>query len=308
MQAGEGVWNVDWLNENSQRRYPLAEDATVFDTSGSFTLPDDFIVDAIIPVHADPSIDPSLFHVAAVNIFGAGVTVALGYNGTIIGSIAIDVASFVRNNSYTISCTSPFFDTIGKIVIGSLDTVLQSAGSFSFDLAGARLVPTVIKPDIRGISAIYIDNNGTLSAPIQNDVVLQAGRNFLINVVSVPGEPDRIVFNAIDGSEMAQGCDCDENSALPCIKTINGIPPDPSGNFTLLGDDCLLLDQIANGIKLNDQCSKPCCGCTELDIVRQTLEFMVTQANSLENLAARLEQELAVTATNLLASKAGDLA
>lgn len=303
----EGVWNIDWLNANSQRAYPVDEGATQLDTTGSFALPRDFIVDAILPVHADPTIDPTLFHIAAVTIFGTGVTVALGYNGTIIGSIAIDTGSFTSNQTYAIACNGNFFDTIGKIVIGSLDTVLQSAGAFVFDLAGARLEPTVVKPDIRGVTALYIQNGLNISAPINGDVVLQAGNNCLLNLVSVLGEPDRIVINAIDGTSLNQGCNCGQNANLPCINTINGIPPDNNGNFTLLGDDCLLLTQISNGLKLTDQCAKPCCGCTELDVVRTTLDFMVTQVNSLENLGARLEQAIQVLETNLLSSKTNNL-
>jgi hypothetical protein len=305
--GGETTWGINWLNANSQRRYPLSEDATLVDTSSSFTLPNDLIVDMIIPVHADPSVDPTLFHLAAVTVFGTGVTIALGYDGTIIGSIAVDTVSFVPNSTFTISCSGAFFDTVGKIVVGSLDATLQSAGAFSFDLAGGRLVPTVIKPDIRGVNAIYLQNGQNISTALQDDVVLQAGRNIVLNIVTTPGEPDRLVINAVDGAGLNQGCDCDENATLPCINTINGVAPDTGGNFTLLGDDCLLLDSIANGLQLTDQCSKPCCGCTELDIVRQAMEFMVTEVNSLENLAARLEQAMQTMETNLLSSKTNNL-
>lgn len=306
--GAEGVWNVDWLNANSQRKYPLSEDATLVDTSNSFTLPNDFIVDMILPVHADNTVDPTLFHVAAVSIFGTGVSLALGYNGTIIGSVAIDGGTFTPNQTYVINCTGLFYDTVGKIVIGSLNTVFQSAGAFSFTVAQARLVPTVVKPDIRGVNSIQVNSNGNLSAPLQDDFVFQAGTNMLINVLpGVGGEPDKVVFSAIDGSQFSQGCDCDANTALPCIKTINGIPPNNSGDFTLLGDDCLLLDGIANGVKLTDQCAKPCCGCTELNIIQQTMEFMVSQVTSLENLASQLQQAILVTQTNLLSSKTNNL-
>ena len=32
-------WNLEWLDHNSQRNYPLAEDATGFDETSSFQLP-----------------------------------------------------------------------------------------------------------------------------------------------------------------------------------------------------------------------------------------------------------------------------
>jgi len=306
--GAQGVWNVDWLNANSQRNYPLHEDATRLDTSASFQLPNDFLVDMIFPVQLDPSIDPTLFHVLSIGIFGAGVTISIGYNGVLVGSAAIDASTFTRNQMFFIQGTGQFFDTVGKIVVGTLDTVLQSAGSFTFDVAGGRLEQTVIKPDIRGVNAIYLSNNGELSAAIQGDVILEAGTNFLLNIFpGLPGEPDRIVFNAIDGAGLSQGCECDENATLPCITTIDGISPDGSGNFTLLGDSCLSLDGIANGLQLKDDCAQPCCGCAELKVLTDTLNFMVQQVNSLQNLATRIESTLLVTQTNLLSSKTGTL-
>ena len=305
----QGIWDIDWWNENSQRKYPLHEDAGCQDTTLSFTLPNDFLVDLILPSHVDLTLDTGKFHIINVTIFGTGVTVAIGYNGTAIGSATIDVASFTKYATYFITCTGDFADSVGKLVIGSLDTILKYAGSFQFDLSNGRLVPTVIKPDIRGVSAIYLKNGTDVSAPIQGDVILQAGRNFLIQLVpaTIAGEPDRIVLNAIEGEGLSQTCGCDDNANLPCIKTINGIGPDPSGNFTMLHDDCLELDAIANGLKLVDKCANPCCGCEELKVVNDTLELMISQVTSLENLAGRLEASLLATQTNLASYRLGKL-
>jgi hypothetical protein len=300
------LWNIDWLNANSQRRYPLHDEAGLLDTTGSFKIPNEFLVDLLWPVHADPSIDPTKFHIAAIGIFGTGVTVAIAYDGDVIGSTAIDSTTFARNNAYPILGSGDFHDTVGKIVVGSLEELLKSAGSFQFDLANGRLVPTVIRPDVRGVSAIFVQNGDDLSDPIQDDVILQAGRNFLINYVTgLPGEPNRIVLSAIDGAGLNDDCECNENADLPCIKTINGIEPDGSGDFTLLGDDCLELQTIANGIELVEQCAKPCCGCDELTIVQDALNQLSNGVFSLENLASRLEASLQVISTNLLSSKSG---
>ena len=299
--AAQGLWNVEWLNQNAQRRYPLHDDVTAKDVTGTFTLPNDFLVDLIWPVHADPSIDPTLFHVLSVGVFGTGVTLSLGYNGSPIGSATIDAATFSTNQTFLIHGTGVFFDTVGKVVLGSLETILNHAGLFIFDTVGARLSPTVVKPDIRGVSALYVQNGDELSAAIQDDVIIQAGTRMLINLVQVPGEPTaRLVFNAIDGLNLNESCACNTNSTAPCIKTINGISPDDGGNFTLNEDECLKLDSIANGLQLHDDCAKPCCGCDELKVIQQTLEFVVQQVTSLENLAYRLETAVQTTQVNLL--------
>lgn len=293
-----GVWDVDWLNSNSQRAYPLSEDVSRADVTGSFRIPDELIVDLIWPAHASAGIDPSKFHVKSIGIFGSGVTIALGYDGQTIGSVSIDAATHVLNTAYFISGSGDFYDTIGKIVIGKLEAARKSSGSFQFDLANARLVPTVIRPDIRGVTSVRLKTGEDLSDPIQGDVVLQAGTNFEITFVA--GSPGRIVFSAIDGRGLTKACDCSENQDLPCIQTINGLPPDGNGNFTLEGDDCLKFEQLTNGLQLFDECSKPCCGCGELKVLEDTLRMMQNQVYSLENLGSRLEAQTTALAAGLL--------
>jgi hypothetical protein len=300
------VWNIDWLNANSQRKYPLFEEATLKDTSDSFTIPNDFIVDFVWPVQADSTIDPTLFHVASISAFGAGVAVSIGYDGTVIGSVAIDASTFTQNRQYIVQGLDDFEDTVGKLIIGSLDKVLESAGVFSFSAEAARFEPTTIRPTLRGVSAVYIKNGDDLSEAIQGDVVFEAGSNMLLQFVSAPaGEPDRIQLNAIDGEGLNEECECDEASTLPCIRTINGIGPGDDRDFTLLGDDCLKLNALANGIQVVDECAKPCCGCDELEVVQSTSNSMQNQIYDLERLASQLEGAMQQLTINLLASRTG---
>jgi len=63
MGLADKILSTDWLNENSLRNYPLADDATGLDTTGSFTLPKDLLVDAIFPVDTSLNLDPGGFHV-----------------------------------------------------------------------------------------------------------------------------------------------------------------------------------------------------------------------------------------------------
>lgn len=305
MAAGaQGIWNVDWLNSNSQRKYPLHDNATLKDTTNTLTIPNDFIVDLLWPVHADGTVDPSLFHIIGIGVFGSGVTVSIGYNGESIGSISIDANTFTRNQSFFVSGTGAFFDTVGKITIGSLDTIRQFAGSFIFSLIAGQLVPTVVKPDIRGISALYLRNGNETSDPLQNDIILQGGQRMVLNLVpGLPGEPDRIVFDAVDGVNLNTGCGCEENADKPCINSVNGVLPDFNGNFTLQGDECLLLSEIANGLQLVDECADPCCDCRELNVVIDQANMMVNQITSLTNLAGQLGAAIATMQANILASK-----
>lgn len=304
MPAAGPVWNVDWLNANSQRNYPISEEATLKDLSGSFTLPKDFIVDLLLPVHVDATIDPTRFHIHSVGIFGTGVSLTFGYNGAAIGSVSIDASTFEENKSFTFEGTGSFFDTVGKVIIGTLDTLLNFAGSYEFDVAGARIEPHAIVPDLRGVNAIYLKNGNDMIGPLTGDIVFQAGRNFLMNYVNGPsGEPDRLLLNAISGEGLNEDCACGEAASRPCIETINGISPDENGDYTVLGDECLDLNAIANGIQLTDKCANPCCGCPELEVVETTMQSLMQAVFYLEMQASKLETAVITMENVILASK-----
>lgn len=298
------IWNVEALNENSQRRFPLFEGASQLDITGSVKIPTNFLVDMILPVHAGLTVDPTKFHLKTLTVLGTGVTAVFGYDGTAIASFSLDATTFTPNQTLALEGTGDFFDSEGKVVVGSIVDILSLAGEYEFDVAGAQLETHVIVPDLRGVSALFIKNGDEVSGPFDGDITLEAGNNFAIAFQQRSGtavDPHILSFSAIDGAGLNTDCACDENRVLPCIKTINGIEPDTAFNFTVLESECIKLEAIANGIQIKDPCSTPCCGCQELDIVKQTLERVVTQVNSLSNLASQLEGAINNLTINLLA-------
>src|SRR3954469_14521824 len=74
-----GLWNLNWLNLNSQRKYPLADDADAVSESGDFTVPDEFIVELDLAVHAGVDVQPSRFFVHYVGAYATGYSVVVGY-------------------------------------------------------------------------------------------------------------------------------------------------------------------------------------------------------------------------------------
>ena len=293
----QGVWNVDWYNASSQRAYPLSGDVSRKDVSGSFTIPDDLIVDLLWPVHSDSTVDPTKFHIGAIGVFGSGVTIALAYDGTVIGNVSINASTHTRNAAYAITGMGDFYDTVGRIVIGSLENTLQYGGSFTFNMADALLVPTAIRPDIRGLTSLRLKNGDDLSDPIQGDVVLQAGTNFSITFDPVT---NHILLSAVDGAGLNEAVDCLEGTTPEPIRTINGVGPDSGGELTLLGDDCVAVEQGTNALTLRDKCSKPCCGCDELKIIENTVLTLQNQVFSLENLGSNLAAQITALSAGLL--------
>ena len=309
------VWNVEWLNQNSQRNFPIAEGVNREDVTGTFKLPLDLIVDLVWPVHAAADVQADRFYIHSVTIFGTGLTITLGYhivgdlNGSPIGSVSVASATHTLNQSYFISGIGDFYDSIGKITIGNLTNTLTAGGLYNFNLLTARLESTIIRPNLRGVSAIILVNGSDRSDPIFGDVELVSGTNTRLVTNANPGGNPQIRIDAIQGAGLNQECDCSDQlpEDAPCIRTINGIPPDEAGNFNLLGDDCFQLEAIDNGLQVIDACSQACCGCEELEKIIQDIETLSIQINTLDNLTSRLDSTVNSALVNVLISKSGDL-
>ena len=298
------IIHQEWLNRNSVRKYPLSEEAGGRDVTESFQLPDNFLVDMILPVHSTMNIDVSKFHVLQVAIFGTGVSLTVGHNGAPVATISVPVSTFERNKTYFLQGVGEFTDVLGRVVIGSLDTILQSAGSYSFDVEGGRIESSVVVPDIRGVASLCIVEDTVCGPLIQGDVAFEAGRNVRL-VRSDFGGVTVLTIDAIDGEGTIADCVCDGDIAeRPGIKTISGVGPDQQGNVELEGDDCLEVVPLADEFKvrIKDNCSKPCCGCLELAALREDQEKVRDEVLTMTNLAGRLEAVISAMQSIVAAS------
>jgi hypothetical protein len=309
----EGIWALEWLNENSQRSYPLAEHVSSQDTTGDFTIPDDFMVGLYLPVHAGLAVDPGRFHVHLISVFAAGYSITIGY--TPVSGVTVDVASAIvakhshtENATYALAGLNDFEDTVGQLVIGNTDSIdQQPAGQYEFTLAGAALDTDTVRPIIRGVSSIRVLNGTETSRRVTGDIELQAGRNISLQLIEL-GDNDPIIrIDAVDGVGLNDECACDDgDTEAPAIRTINGIPPDSSGDFTVLGDDCLRINPISNGVQLADECSAPCCGCEELEAITRDLEQFGDNAHTLQLFVNRLGTEVTQMNMVVLGSRLND--
>jgi hypothetical protein len=306
---GAGIWNVEWLNANSQRNYPISEEATLKDTTGTFTIPLDFIVDIVWPVQASASINADKFHISNISVFGNGVTLTIAYDGTAIGSVSIANSTHQTNQSYFISGTGNFYDSVGKVTIGSISKLITSGGSYNFDIAGGRLEPTVIRPNLKGVSSMLVVNGTETSQNLIGDVEFESGRNIQFTVTQPSGGNPRIRIDATGTAAGQTECDCGNEAANGTpIKTINGVPPDEFGNIQLVSDDeCMLIDNTGEAtILFTDQCSKSCCGCAELDAIVNDLNLLDAEVNTMDGILSRLDAQVATAITNLLSSKTNE--
>jgi hypothetical protein len=307
-----GNWNLQWLNHNSQRSYPLTERATKRSIDGTITLPDSFIVALYLPIHSGLSFAPSGFFIKSVLIAPTGFNVVVGYVNPSTTTAAVDVAAaniiisnYRANQSYALGGIGAFDDCVWQIVIGNLDEVNQlPPGLYTFDYAGGALETDTIRPMIRGVSRLRVLNNTEYSDNIYGDVTLVAGTNIRITATTVNDETE-IKFDAISGLNLNENCFCDTSDEGECIRCINGVCS-TDGNFVLAPDDCIQITPMINGVKIADTCAQPCCGCTELDAVIDQINRFGDGVTTLQNFVTRLGSEVTQMSLVVLGSRLGD--
>lgn len=306
------TWNLQFLNHNSQRAYPLAADSTRTDVTGAFVLPDDFLVGMYLPIHAGLNVRPGRFFLRKLNAYPQGYGLTVGYqadDGTVTDvASALIAQTELRNQIYTLGGLNEFRDTRGWVVIGDQANISQQpAGAFRFEITGARLEADVIRPIIRGIQSLRVRNGSSTSPRIYGHVTLVAGNNVRLTYSPASGDdPATIRFDAISGEGLNELCACEDTATGEPIRTINGISPNSSGDFTLQGTDCLELAAATNGLVIKNTCSKPCCGCTELEEVTSALTSLGNEATTVSTLVNNISLRLDQMLGTILASKFGE--
>jgi hypothetical protein len=309
----ESYFNIEWLNQNSQRKYPLNENATGIDLTGAFTLPDSLILELYLPIHSGLQVIPEFFFLSLITITSNGVMLGIGYDDSAANYPLVAVAQFNRsthfeNASYALVGQGDLHDVFGTITIGVLDELnLQPAGTYRFDRNGGLLDTDCIRPMVQGVSSITISNGGgDQSAPITGDVTFIAGANIQFAISPGTGGGS-LRIDAIDTSGFSTVDPCAADvSPPPPIRTINMIPADANGDFTLQAGDCVSITKLTNGLKLEDNCSQPCCGCVELDAVMAQLQHLANEVPSLRGLVNKLNSEITNMAQVVLSARLGD--
>lgn len=300
------LWNLQFLNHNSQRSYPLTERATKTDVTNTIRLPDSFIVALYLPVHAGMAVLPEKFFLKQLLVSPTGYNIAIGYNdgdtNPLVAAVNIAKSVHTPNRSYAVGGLDDFSDTVGHVVIGRLDEIDSlTPGLYEFSPAAGELEPDAIRPMIRGISSIQVSNNAQLSQKMYGDIVLVAGNNMRIDVAT--GGTPTITFNAIGGENLNEDCVCDDPPDTPCIECINGVC---GGTITLTPDECVDIQPVQNGLKFADLCATPCCGCDELAALNQQLDRFGDGVMTLQNFISRLGSEVTQMSLVVLGSKLGD--
>lgn len=305
-----GNWNLQWLNHNSQRSYPLTSWATKADESGTIKLPDSFLVALYLPISATLTAAVDRFFIRSVLISPVGFNVTVGYldaADTIldVATANISSAAITENTSFALGGINEFDDTIGHVVIGNTAEISRLApGYYTFEYAATALETDAIRPAIRGVSRLRVNNNLQLSDYVYGDVTLVAGTNMRISV-EYTDEDTRIIFDAISGLNLNADCVCPTPEEGECIRCINGVCSD-DGNFTIVGNECIEIIPGVNSLAFSDVCAQPCCGCEELDELVTQITRFGDGVTTLQNFVSRLNAEVTQMSLVVLGSRLND--
>lgn len=276
------VLTQDWLAQNQFRRYPLADWATLQDTTGTFTLPLGFLVDArlFVPVAGHSltaTVLPYLYSVAGT---GASVTVTVSaggalYSATVMKGPSMVTASLVDASGYV----------HGHLTFGRSDALADVFGSFFFTEVSAPLLPSLLIPYAPGVTGIRVlSEDGNLSAPLRGEVVLQAG-----NSVTASGASGVIRLDARVLEQEPEPCECEDAFVPgPPVLTINGVLPDETGNIDLTEGGCVKITPKTAEIEIEDTCSKPCISAKDMDAINALVAALTAQQAGLSAVAGDL--------------------
>lgn len=266
--------NLEYLNLNSLRAYPIKETVSRQDNLSSFTIPNDLIVDLELAVSYDPAIYGYISKISNLTDY-IGIEIS-DNEDVLIGTFVITAATHTQFKKYYLVPSNDYIRATGVITVDSLTGIKnQPDGAYSFTLANAELEMRTFIPGQKGINRIKFINASGTSFYRTGDVTIIARSNIRFKA----GAEDSIIIDVGDGLGLNTDCTPERT----CIQTINGIPPDEDHNFTLDFSDCAQLTPIpANtGLLLEDTCCRPCVGCNDI-------EELTTRLMGAENLLLQL--------------------
>lgn len=311
MHAAEQL-ALEWLDQNMHTSYPFAfSRSTPVTAASGIVLPSSFIVDIQLVVDDDivgtAAVDRysacAGFYVSKIEAVSGDMGEQPGYRIEVSysdkGAVAMSqlvpytLASGSDNDLedktfqlYAVGNTGNYaLDSVqGSVVIGtSMD--MHGLGTLTFSQESAPILPTRALLVSRGLDSVTVVGTDNTETRLTDALVIKAGSGIDLSV-----DTDTSTVTITDTTILDQNAEDMIDSLVSevytrlgePIRSINGIWPNSSGNFTLAGGDCTeVVPNGSTGLRVNNPCSRPCCG----DVNREQLE---TALAALETAQARL--------------------
>lgn len=263
------VDSLDWTSLNSLRRYPLREGSSALSTDEAFDIPDTLILDFTLSATSEVE---RRFHISKIfNKLTSAIIEISDDLGNVAGTFEISTANQNGKTDvdYYMTATDLYVGASGKITIGTLnDLSYRPSGVFQFIFSSTEFEPRTIVPGLRAIDRIVFTDSTGAQHSLTGDVKLTARNNLKFSL-----SDNKIILDAGDNLGLNKQC-----ATSVCVKSINGVAPDPSsGDISLIGISCLNVTSPSQyTLNMEDTCCTPCSGCNDL-------EELTTRLTSLEN-------------------------
>lgn len=292
---------IEWLNQNSLRNYPIEENRRKRPDGGSsgyfldsLSLPNDFLVDFTFSIPAESAFNMFL---SRLSLVGSSVILSFSIGNVEVASVEIDVSAHTSYSGYRIYGKGEYEGCNGYVVIGTFETLrsIYPDGYYSFSESETKLETRCIRPSLRHIRSMstYDPMTGYVTKKLFGNIKLVAGSNIRFRYES----GTNTIWIDADSDAYNESCDCDGKRRV--VKSINGVS---LANVQIVGDDCVSVSTSNNKIVISDSCSKPCCGCAELDLVNGKLKDLETAIASINVYASNLDEKINTFRQNYIAS------
>ena len=296
--------SLEWLNGNMHRNYPLVDSMVVKSTTGAY-LPSSFLLDLQLIVPFVEGIDSARFFISSVVRNASSIQVTIGYmisdpensnarqgfdcavsaaiplnlqytgadldgsHVVKISAITAEVAPISPSYTYGIPAGYEALRNIrGTLYIGSCAD-MSNIGAMKFYYENAAIMQTCVYVEDKEAalqSLRLTDTHGT-NQVFTDDVTLHLDSALKAEIldknnVNIVIDPDFVIDKVNSALQQIVG---------NAIKSINGVKPDDTGDFQIVGQDCTLLDKQQSGISISNPCAKPCCdqdGADSEEIIR----------------------------------------
>lgn len=294
---------MEWLNSNALRAYPLREDCSRIpvDSNGNalrgVTLPNYVIVDFVLTTAMDTPVRVYLKQLIAV-----GTLLTFSFydaSDAEIALVSVNTSTHVPGTGYIVSGVGTYDDARGRLVIGDLQSIQQDLpeGVYTFTLDATEFEPTTVRPDLRGVRSLQVVSQGSESSYIYGNVQLIAGDNVKL---TYDAGANSIRIDATSSVGLDEECTCTPGPGQNIVvKTINGKAIE---DVVIEGDgNCISVDTSDSGtITITDKCSKPCCGCPELEFITNSLKVLDVSVVNLQQYSLALSERINNFVTNFI--------
>jgi hypothetical protein len=285
--------NIEWLNNNMHRNYPIMDDCSALSTSNIY-LPTSFITDINITVPNNNDLDINKrFFISRVTQYGSIIKVFISYKPETGESFECLMSADIPSDiTASFSMTDKLFDLFpvasipvdysamnrikAYMIVGTCVDIISN-NDMLFNYEDATISPMSVNVFIDSASdpdseynyiesVTIINKDGVVIQKVTNDLVIEGGDGINLRLDESVYPPVLIIEAQEDeDTDIDQVTSVDDvvNRVMEEIGTpitsINGILPAENGNITITGKSCTEVTSGNASIYISNPCAVPCC-------------------------------------------------